>query len=103
MILKDVAHARTGDKGTIINCSVIPYDEGDYDWLVWVVTAERVRAHLGSLIEGQVTRYLLPNIAAMNLVMSRPKGQSVTRTLALDPHGKAMSSLLLEMEIPERP
>jgi hypothetical protein len=102
MRLRDIAHSRAGDKGTIINCSVIPYDERDYDWLVSVVTAERVRAHMGTLIEGDVQRFLAPGVAAMNFVMSRPSGQSVTRTLALDAHGKSFSSALLEMEIPER-
>jgi hypothetical protein len=103
MRLRDVAHSRTGDKGTLLNCSVITFDERDYAWLVAVVTAERVRQHLGSLIHGDVTRYLLPAVGAMNFVLSRPPGHSVTRTLALDAHGKTLSSLLLEMELPDRP
>lgn len=103
MRLREVAHARTGDKGTTINCSVIPFDEGDYAWLASVVTADRVRAHMGTLITGTVTRHLVPGIAAMNFVMSRAPGQSVTRTTALDAHGKAFSSALLEMEIPDEP
>lgn len=102
MILRDVAHSRTGDKGIIVNFSVFAFDEGDYPWLVEVVTADRVRHQLGDLIDGEVTRYLLPEIAAMNFVASRPAGQSVTRTLALDPHGKSLSSALLEMPLPER-
>lgn len=102
MILRDVAHSRTGDKGIIVNFSVIAFDERDYPWLVEVVTIERVRDHLGGVIDGEVRRYLLPEIAAMNFVVSRPAGQSVTRTLALDAHGKALSSALLEMPIPER-
>lgn len=102
MILRDVAHSRTGDKGRILNFSLIAFDERDYSWLVEVVTADRVREHLGALIEGDVRRHLLPGIGAMNFVVSRPAGQSVTRTLALDPHGKSLSSALLEMPIPER-
>jgi hypothetical protein len=100
--LRDVAHARAGDKGTIVNCSVIAYDERDYDWLARVVTPERVRACLGPLIAGEVRRYMMPAIGAMNFVMSRPPGQSVTRTLALDPHGKSLSFVLLDMELPDR-
>lgn len=102
MILRDVAHSRTGDKGLIINFSLIAFDERDYPWLVEVVTADRVRHHLGALVDGDVRRYLLPEIGAMNFVVSRPSGQSVTRTLALDPHGKSLSSALLGMSIPER-
>ena len=102
MRLRDVAHSRAGDKGTRVNCSVIAFDERDYPWLVEVVTAERVREHLAALIVGAVTRYLLPEIAAMNFVMTRPAGHSVTRTLALDGHGKSLSSALLEMRLPDR-
>ncbi len=101
-MLRDVAHARAGDKGRLVNVSVIATDERDFPWLVEVVTAERVRAHLGTLIDGEVRRYLLPEIAAMNFVAARPAGESVTRSLALDAHGKSLSSALLEMELPER-
>jgi hypothetical protein len=102
VILRDIAHSRTGDKGTIVNFSVIAFDERDYPWLVQVMTAERVRQHLGTLIDGGVERYLLPRIGAMNFVVSRPPGESVTRTLALDAHGKSLSSALLQMPLPER-
>lgn len=102
MTLRDVAHSRTGDKGIVLNFSVIAYDERDYPWLVEVVTSERVRDQLGALIDGDVQRYLMPEIGAMNFVVSRPPGQSVTRSLALDAHGKSLSAALLEMRMPER-
>ena len=102
MVLRDVAHSRAGDKGSLANVSVIAFDERDFAWLLEVVTAERVRDHLGALIAGDVRRYLLPEISAMNFVVVRPPGQSVTRTLALDAHGKSLSSALLEMPLPER-
>ncbi len=102
MVLRDVAHSRTGDKGILVNFSLIAFDERDFPWLVEFVTADRVRTHLGDLIDGDVRRYLLPEIGALNFVASRPAGQSVTRTLGLDPHGKSLSSALLEMPIPER-
>jgi hypothetical protein len=100
VILRDIAHGRAGDKGRIVNCSVIAYHERDYAWLVDMVTAERVREHLRSLIDGDVVRYLMPTIGALNFVMSRPPGETVTRALMLDPHGKSLSSLLLDMELP---
>jgi myo-inositol catabolism protein IolC len=102
VILRDVAHSRAGDKGALANVSVIAFDERDFPWLVEVVTAGRVREHLGALIVGEVRRYLLPEVGAMNFVVSRPPGQSVTRTLALDAHGKSLSSALLEMPMPDR-
>ena len=102
MTLRDVAHSRTGDKGTLVNFSVIAFDPADYGWLEAWLTAERVRAHLGDLIQGEVTRYRVPSLAALNFVATRPPGQSVTRTLALDAHGKSLSSALLSLEIPEQ-
>ena len=76
MTLRDVAHSRAGDKGTTINCSVIAYDAADFVWLSAVVTEERVRAHLGDLIHGEVRRYVVPELSAMNFVMTRAPGNS---------------------------
>jgi len=102
MVLRDVAHSRAGDKGALANVSVIAFDERNFQWLTDVVTAQRVRDHFGALITGDVRRYLLPEIGAMNFVMARPPGQSVTRTLALDAHGKSLSAALLELPLPPR-
>ncbi len=63
------------------------------------VTAERVKAHFAGVVEGEVVRYELPNIAALNFVMSQTLGGGVTRSLALDAHGKSLSSALLDLEI----
>ena len=99
MKLRDIAHSRTGDKGDTSNISVIAYDAKDYPLLVARVTAERVRAHFVGIVQGEVVRYELPNIAALNLVMSRALGGGVTRSLALDAHGKSLSSALLDLDI----
>ena len=93
MILRDVAHSRAGDKGRVVNVSVIAFDVRDFPWLAEIVTAERVREHLGPLIDGEATRYLLPELGAMNFVVRRPAGETVTRTLALDAHGKTYFSI----------
>jgi hypothetical protein len=63
------------------------------------VTTERVRAWFGPLVAGPVERYELPQLGALNFVLRRALGGGVTRSLALDAHGKSRSSLLLEMEI----
>ena len=99
MKLRDIAHSRTGDKGDTSNISVIAYDAKDYPLLVARVTAERVRAHFVGIVQGEVVRYELPNIAALNFVMSRALGGGVTRSLALDGHGKSLSSALLDLDI----
>lgn len=97
--LRDIAHSRTGDKGNISNISVIAFDARDYPLLRAQVTAERVRAYFEGVVFGEVVRYELPNIAALNFVLDQALGGGVTRSLALDAHGKSLSSALLDLEI----
>jgi hypothetical protein len=99
MKLREIAHSRTGDKGNTSNISVIAYDRKDYRLLVTQVTAERVKAHFAGVVEGSVVRYELPKIGALNFVMTETLGGGVTRSLALDAHGKSLSSALLDLEI----
>ena len=99
MKLRELAHSRTGDKGNTSNISVIAYHETHYPLLREQVTAERVKAHFAGVVEGDVVRYELPNVAALNFVMSQTLGGGVTRSLALDAHGKSLSSALLDLEI----
>lgn len=99
MKLRAIAHSRSGDKGNVSNLSLIAYDAADYELLVSEVTADRVRDWFGSAIEGPVERYELPKLAALNFVLHGALGGGVTRSLALDAHGKSLSSRLLDMEI----
>jgi len=99
--LRELAHSRTGDKGDTSNISLIAYEATDYPLLARYVTAERVRAHFADIVRGEVTRYELPRLGALNFVMRGALGGGVTRSLALDAHGKSLSSALLSMEIPE--
>jgi hypothetical protein len=99
MKLQEIAHSRTGDKGNISNISVIAYRAEDYEVLVEAVTAESVKEFLGDIVKGEVIRYELPNICALNFVLHDALAGGVTRSLALDTHGKTLSSILLEMEI----
>ena len=99
MKLWDIAHSRTGDKGNISNRSLIAYDSKDYELLKDRVTAEKVKEHFRGIVKGDVVRYELPNIYALNFVMQAALGGGVTRSLSLDMHGKALSSYLLNMEI----
>ncbi|MGV8081670.1 MAG: hypothetical protein AB2L22_16610 [Syntrophales bacterium] len=102
MKLKEIAHSRTGDKGNTANVSVIAYDPADYPLIERHVTAERVKAFFSEIVEGEVIRYALPDIGALNFVMHNALSGGVTRTLALDLHGKSLSSAILELEIPDR-
>lgn len=102
MKLREIAHSRTGDKGNTSNISVIAYDMEKYPLLVREVTAQRVKEHFAGIAQGEVVRYELPNIGALNFVMKNALGGGVTRTLALDIHGKSLSSALLNLEIEDR-
>ena len=99
MILREIAHARTGDKGNILTISLIAYRKEDFPLLEERVTADRVTEHFGEIVDRPVVRYVLPKVTALNFVLHRPPAQSVTRSLALDAHGKCLGSALLAMEI----
>ena len=99
MKLWEIAHSRTGDKGNISNISLIAYNAKDFEMLKEKVTAEKVKEHFKGIVKGDVVRYELPNICALNFVMYAALGGGVTRSLSVDMHGKALSSYLLDMEI----
>ena len=99
MRLRQIAHARAGDKGETCNISLIAFDERDYPRLLAHATPHRVMGHFGDIVRGQVLRYELPHLGALNFVMTRALGGGVTRSLSLDAHGKSLSSLLLDLEI----
>lgn len=99
MKLWEVAHSRTGDKGNISNVSLIAYDISDYEMLKEKVTPEVVKSWFKDIVKGEVKRYELPKLGALNFVMYDALGGGVTRSLALDKHGKSLSSYLLDIEI----
>lgn len=101
MRLRNLAHTRTGDKGNVVNISVIAYDERDYPRLARDVTVARVAALYGPIVRGSIVRYEMPTIGALNFVMTDALGGGVTRSLALDAHGKSLGSLMLELELPD--
>ncbi|WP_114395801.1 hypothetical protein [Oleisolibacter albus] len=102
MKLRDIAHSRTGDKGDISNISVIAFDAKDYPLIEAYVTPERVKDLFAGVVHGQVVRYAIPSVGALNFVMQKALGGGVTRSLALDAHGKCLASALLNLDIPDR-
>lgn len=101
MKLRELAHARSGDKGDVSNISVIAYSQAAYERLRGALTPERVKLHLRGVVRGEVRRYDLPQLMALNFVLHGALGGGVTRSLALDAHGKCLSGLLLELELEE--
>jgi hypothetical protein len=97
--LREVAHARSGEKGNAANVAVIAYDESDYAILRDQVTIERVKRLYGPITKGSIVRYEVPNIGALNFVLEDVLEGGRSRTLAFDESGKALSSLMLTMEV----
>ncbi len=101
MKVREFAHSRAGDKGNTSNISVIAFDPKDYERLRRHLTPESVKTHFNWVVKGDVVRYELPQLGALNFVMTRALGGGVTRSLALDAHGKCLSSYILEFNLPE--
>lgn len=101
MKLRNIAHARAGDKGNISNIAVFAFRDEHYPLLVRYLTADAVAEHFRDFVHGSVARYELPKLAALNFVMHHALSGGVTRSLALDAHGKCLSSILLELELPD--
>ncbi len=99
--LRELAHSRTGDKGDTSNISVIAFKAEDYPRLLEVLTVERVAEHFAELLgsdASRVRRYELPNVHALNFVLPGILKGGVTRSLALDAHGKALGAALLDID-----
>ena len=97
--LYDLAHCRAGDKGDTSTLSLIAYRGEDYALLAQRVTSDAVARHLRGIVHGNVRRYELPQLGALQFVCEHSLGGGVTTSLALDAHGKSLSCALLEMEI----
>jgi|ERR1041384_7782694 hypothetical protein len=97
--LWQIAHTRSGDKGDTANIGVIAYRPEDYPILLREVTAERVKAFFGDMVTGEVMRYELPNLGALNFLLDGALGGGGTVSLRLDAQGKTLGASLLAMEI----
>ena len=103
MKLRDIAMARSGDKGKLATLSVIAFNPVHFPLLVRTLTPRRVAAHYRDVVRGEVQRYLLPALGAVHFVMHDALGGGVTRSLALDAHGKALSSAILDLDMNQSP
>lgn len=99
MKVRDIALARSGDKGNRATLSVIAYDPADFMLLERTLTVARVQAHYRGIVHGAVQRYLLPQLGAVHFVMNDALGGGVTRSLALDAHGKSLGAAILDLPL----
>ena len=96
----DLAHVRAGDKGNTSNVVVVAYDAAGWAHLRTHLSEDRVAQAFAPIGAGPVTRYLLPTLRAMNFVIENALSGGVSRSLAIDPHGKSLSALMLRIELP---
>jgi len=97
--LVTLAHARSGDKGDTANVGLIALRDEVYPILVREVTAERVKQHFQGICKGEVERFELPNLGALNFLLHESLGGGGTLSLMTDAQGKTFSTALLRMEI----
>ena len=98
-LLADIAWAHSGDKGDCVNLGVVARTPADYPLLLRVATAQRVREHFHDICRGEVRRYELPNLLAVNFVLTQTLDGGAMRSLRLDPQGKTLGDALLLMPL----
>ncbi len=97
--LVHLAHARSGDKGDTANVGVIAYEPEHYELLRAQLTPEAVKAHFGEMVKGEVERFELPNLGALNFLLHGALGGGGTLSLMNDAQGKVFSTGILRMEV----
>ncbi len=97
--LLKICHGRSGDKGDTANIGLIARKKEYYPLIQEVVTAERVKQHFQGIAEGDVERFELPNLWALNFLLHHALGGGGTKSLKNDAQGKTLAAALLRMEI----
>jgi hypothetical protein len=97
--LIDIAHGRSGDKGDAANIGVIAYNDEGYKIIRDHLTADRVKEFFTGICLGEVERFELPNIRALNFLLHNTLGGGGTVSLKHDAQGKTLASAILKMEI----
>ena len=97
--LTKLAHARSGDKGDTANVGLIAFRDDYYPLLAREVTADRVKQHFTGICHGEVERFELPNLSALNFLLHESLGGGGTLSLMTDAQGKTFSTALLRMHI----
>jgi len=103
ILLREIAHARSGDKGNHANIGVIAYTDAGYDYLGQVLTEKRVAAFFLPLRPTRVERFALPGVRAYNFLLSDILAGGAGRSLRIDSQGKTLGPAVLEMPLPEPP
>ena len=99
ILLKELAFARSGDKGDVSNIGIMAKSKNAYDFLLKAITPEKIKAHFKGMVKGDVEVYPMPNIQSLEIVLRKSLGGGATSTLRFDQTGKSMCSALQRMEL----
>jgi hypothetical protein len=99
MKVYELGHGRAGDKGDTSNISVIAYSDDAWQVLLARLTEARVKETFAPIVRGDVKRYVVPRLRALNFVLDGALWGGVTRSLAQDAHGKSLSTLMMNIEL----
>ena len=99
ILLEQIAHARSGDKGDGSNVGLIAYTEAGFQLIQQLLTAERVKAHFGRICLGEVERFEVPNLKALNFLLHDSLGGGGSESVKTDAQGKTHGQALLRMEL----
>ena len=103
ILLGQIAHSRSGDKGSSSNVGLIFYSVDVYDWAKTYITETRVKEHFNSIVKGDVKRYEMDNLKALNFILSDSLGGGGSESLLNDAQGKThgQAMLIMEVELPD--
>jgi hypothetical protein len=99
VLLNDIAHGRSGDKGDTLNICIFARKPEFYEVIRKEVTVETVGAFFGDMVKGEITRYEVPSLNGFNFVMKHALGGGATHSLRLDTLGKSMGSAIMRMKV----
>jgi hypothetical protein len=99
MLVKDIAYARSGDKGDIVNVGILALDDAAWERLERTLTPDRIKAHFGEWVRGDVEVFPMKNINAFNVLLHNALGGGATKTLRYDVTGKSFSTAMLRLEL----
>ena len=103
ILLGQIAHARSGDKGSSSNVGLMFYSDEVYDWAKTYITEKRVKDHFIRIVKGDVKRYEMDNLQALNFILFDSLGGGGSESLLNDAQGKThgQALLLMEVELPD--
>ncbi|MFH0844007.1 MAG: hypothetical protein V1930_00905 [Pseudomonadota bacterium] len=99
ILLKDLAFARSGDKGDVSNIGIMAKSKKIYDFLLKAITPEKVKEHFKGMAKGNVEIYPMPNINSLEIILRQALGGGATCTLRFDQTGKSMGQALLRFKV----